>query len=328
MLLAGCVGPPGEVDLPTPPPDQVTSDTTLLQGRPNPYRDPRSPALRWAEDHRDDPRSAVIAARMKGSWPPATWLDGSSVAQVERVLREAAAVDAMPFLVSDALPGPRCDARDRSRGGGPAAYAAWTEDLAGAIGGSAAVVVLEPGSIALAGCLTDEQRAGRTAMLTAAVETLASSGATVLVDAGPGDGGEATGVARRLSDLLRDGVVGLAFGVGTYQETGALEEYAEQVRTALGSEAERLHLVLDVARTVPRGEDVAPLACNPSAGKVSPGSQVLGDTGYVKRLWIMAPGLSDGECGGASGVPRGAFDPDLAVTALDLDVSQRGSSEG
>ncbi|MEU6540211.1 glycoside hydrolase family 6 protein [Streptomyces sp. NPDC047000] len=186
--------------------DVITPATKL-------YVDPHSKAADQAlVDFRNgDTENGKNMARL-ASWPQAEWFTegtpGEVRVAVKKLVQRARTVHRTPVLVAYDVPGRDCS--QYSSGGAPssAAYRQWIDAFADGIGGSGAVVVVEPDGLALlpqdCGATTDptgELTAARIADLQYAVKTLKAGPRTaVYLDAGNVQWHAVGEIARRLLD--------------------------------------------------------------------------------------------------------------------------------
>ncbi|RNL70381.1 glycoside hydrolase family 6 protein [Streptomyces sp. I6] len=273
---------------------------------------PRSQVLDWVRKHRDDPRRPLIESRI-AAHPAAVWFPehdpGRIRGEVRAVTAAAAAAGRVPVLVPYAIPDRDCGGA--SQGGAPdlAAYDAWTREFAAGLGGEPVVVILEPDSIALSGCLSDGLRAARYASLARAARTMkaANPRARVYFDAGHSGWHPA---AKQAAELRAAGAAtsgdGIFTNVSNFHRTGDEARYARRVLEALGGPP-GLGAVIDTSRNG-NGAPEQGAWCDPPGRAL--GRTPTTETGEARidaYLWIKLPGESDG-CRGAAGT----FTPDYA----------------
>lgn len=287
------------------------------------YVDPDTPAAQqvgeWEAQGRTDDAEALRAIAER---PIPLWLAGAPdvTAVVADYVGRAAAADAVPLLVAYNIPDRDCG----SFSGGGAAdagdYRAWVADVAAGLGGSPAIVVLEPDAIPhlITGCAGSEQE--RFDLLAGAVDAFTAAGARVYVDAGnPGFTGDpaATAEALERAGVLR--AAGFSLNVANFYTTEASVEYGTAISDALGG---GVRFVVDTSRNgagrAPQPVDGSPEWCNPPDRLL--GAEPTLETGIPLvdgLLWIKRPGESDGSC--RPGEPAaGRWFPDYA---LDLVTS-------
>ena len=112
-----------------------------------------------------------------GDWTPA----GTVGSKVQAVLAPALAHDALVTFVLYAIPHRDCHAAGLPTAAG---YRAWIDAVAAGLAGAPALVVVEPDALAMAGCLDAPALAERTALLSYAVDRLATGSTWVYLDAG------------------------------------------------------------------------------------------------------------------------------------------------
>ncbi|KQR20292.1 hypothetical protein ASF79_12135 [Agreia sp. Leaf335] len=227
--------------------------------------------------------------------PTAIWLvpernpTATIAATVTQILDSAESQGATPIFVVYGVPNRDCG--NQSAGGLTAAeYPLWTAEIAGAIAQRSAIVVLEPDALALATqCGNVDERV---AQVKGAVDTFATTKATVYLD-----GGHSTWLpATQMADLLtRAGIAqtrGFATNVSNYNATVKERAYGEKLSALTGDS----HYVIDTGRN---GNGSNGEWCNPSGRALGVESSVITNAGHLDaQLWIKPPGESDGACNG------------------------------
>jgi endoglucanase len=270
-------------------------DGNPLAGRPF-YVDPISKAMSAAKNA-NPPRPELTAI---ANTPTAYWLDqafpsGTVAGTVGRYVGAAAAAGATPVLALYAIPHRDCGsfaAGGFSTGDG---YRQWIDGIAAGLGSMPAAIILEPDAIAMADCLSPDQRSERFALLRYAVDSLTRDPAAAVYS----DGGHARWIsAEQLAAGLNEVGVGKArgFSLNTTNYFTTEEEigYGEAV-SALTNGA---HYVIDTSRNGAGPAPDSPLMwCNPSGRAM--GTPPTTDTAGAHAdayLWIKRPGESDGSC--------------------------------
>jgi endoglucanase len=279
------------------------------------YVDPDSDARREAAAARErgDERRARLLDRI-GDQPQADWFgDWYPTERVRGVVRsrvtEVTDAGAYPVLVLYAIPARDCGGYSGGGFDSSQAYLQWVREVAAGIGRRSAAVVLEPDSLALMGCLSNEQRAERLAVLRTAVSILATGDVAVYLDGGHSDWHPASEMADRLRSAGVHAARGFALNVVNFRRTEDELAYGREVSERLGGG----NFVVDTSRNG-RGPHPGAAWCNPPGMSLGPTPRV-GDTGDARAdalLWIKRPGESDGACG--RGEPAaGAWWPDYAL---------------
>lgn len=262
-------------------------------------RDPRLAQRLYADPGVPAAQRGGAYARL-GAVPQATWLtDASPVATVARsvadYLARARAAQATPELVLYAIPGRDCDSY--SSGGWPeaATYRRWVAQIASALRGARAIVILEPDALPLA---TTCGGSARVALLRWATKRLARSGAWVYLDAGHGGWQPASTMAQRLRAAGVRWARGFSLNVSNFRPTAQERRYGNAILTALRARRIRhKHFVVDTSRNgvSPRSSEW----CNPTWARLGSRPR-MGHTGkaFDGRLWVKHPGESDGLCNG------------------------------
>lgn len=281
-----------------------------LAGRPF-YVDPVSAAMRAANAQ---PESAELAR--VANTPQAYWLDqsfgvGSVGATVARHTGAAAAAGAMPVLVIYAIPHRDCGSYAAGGFSSGASYRAWIDSVADGIGGSPAAIIVEPDALAMADCLSGDQRQERFDLISYAVDTLGRNpAAAVYVDAGHSRWVSAGEMANRLNAAGVARARGFALNTTNYFTTEEQIGYGEEVSGMTAGK----HYVIDTSRNgngPAEGDSFG--WCNPSGRAL--GTPPTADTAGAHAdayLWVKRVGESDGSCG--AGEPAaGHFVSDYAI---------------
>lgn len=239
--------------------------------------------------------------------PQATWLtpEAYSAGQVgdvvAKVVAQADEQGRTPVFVVYGITDRDCSGGESSGGLPAQQYEQWVGRIADATGSDAAVVV-EPDALATAAeCGQVEVR---TPLLRAAVQRLASSGATVYLDAGHASWTPPQEMARMLKEAGVEKARGFSTNVAGYESAADESTYAAAVSSALGG----AHYVTDTSRN---GAGSNGEWCNPEGRALGREPAAAGDGGLDAYLWIKPPGESDGTCGG--GPAAGTFWPERAV---------------
>ncbi|MFF5188903.1 glycoside hydrolase family 6 protein [Streptomyces sp. NPDC000345] len=287
----------------TPSPVPRTSGSVPTES-PRLYRHPDSQVLDWVRAHPGDPRRPVVESRI-ASRPTAVWFTeyapGTVTSRVRAVTSAAAAQDRVPVLVAYAIPDRDCGGA--SEGGAPDldAYDGWIDRFAAGLGSGETVVILEPDSIAQAGCLPEGRRADRFASLARAGRVLkaANPRARVYYDAGHSGWNAPEKQAALLRQAGAASADGVFSNVSNFRGTADESAYDRRVLDALGGPPD-LGAVIDTSRNgngAPRDGQW----CDPAGRRI--GRAPTLDTGEARidaYLWVKLPGESDG-CRGAAG---------------------------
>ncbi len=288
---------------PAPAPPQPTALAGPLPSPSGFFVDPGTPAAhqqqQWAAEGRADDarRIGEIAAQPVPDW--LTQPTGQVGAEVTRYVGLAKAAKQRPLFVPYFVPGRDCSSYSAGGATDAADYRAWIREVAGALRGVAATVVLEPDAVPheVSGCGRVD---GRAALLADAVAVLKSAGpVAVYVDAGnPGFVPDTSALADALKRSGVDKADGFALNVANFYRTADVVTYGRAVSAALGGK----HFVVDTSRNGnggPNGDTVngAPSFCNPpgrALGAVP--TTKTGETSVDAYLWIKRVGESDGAC--------------------------------
>ena len=177
---------------------RLASDGNPLAGLPF-YVNPSSKAQAAADGV--DPRSPELDAI--ANTPTAYWMDNLSTPAVDaKYIAAAQTAGTMPVLALYGIPHRDCGSFAAGGFGSSDAYKGWINGVASAIGSGPAAVILEPDALAMADCLSGDQRQERFDLMSYAVDTLTRNPATaVYVDAGHSRWVDADEMADRLNQV-------------------------------------------------------------------------------------------------------------------------------
>lgn len=160
---------------------RLAADGNPLAGAPF-YVNPNSAAMRAAQSA--DPPSPELTTI--ANTPQAYWIvPGGSAATVGKYVGDANAAGAIPVLAIYGIPHRDCGSF--AAGGMASAddYRGWIDGIASGVGASRVAIVVEPDALAMADCLSGDQRQERYDLVRYAVDTLTRNpNAAVYVDAG------------------------------------------------------------------------------------------------------------------------------------------------
>jgi endoglucanase len=273
------------------------------------YRDPNSAVLRWLAANPNDTRATMIRDRI-GSQPQGRWFanynPATITADVSSYVSGANSAGQIPLLIAYMIPNRDCGGA--SAGGAPDvnAYRAWVQNFAAGLGGSTAVVLLEPDSLALQTCLSGAQVMQRDAALAAAVGSIkqANPNAKVYLDAGHSAWNSASDQASRLVAAGVRTADGFYSNVSNFRTTADEVAFGKNVLNAIG--AANLHQVIDTSRNGngPLGSEW----CDPAGRAIGAWPTTsTGEASVDAFVWAKPPGEADG-CAASAGT----FVPDLA----------------
>ena len=160
---------------------RLASDANPLAGISF-YVNPDSAAMRAAQSA--DPPSPQLTAI--ANTPTAYWMDQLSTPAVDaKYIGAAQAAGAMPILALYGIPHRDCGSFAAGGFGSADAYRGWIDGVASAVGSGPAAIILEPDALAMADCLSGDQRQERFDLMRYAVDTLTRNPATaVYIDGG------------------------------------------------------------------------------------------------------------------------------------------------
>ncbi|GIF06568.1 glycoside hydrolase family 6 protein [Actinoplanes siamensis] len=285
------------------------------------FVEPDGPAAEQVAAWDAEGRTADAAAiRRIADAPTAVWFADAEPGFADKardLVTAAAAAGRTPVLVAYYVP--QRDCGGHSGGGAPdaAAYRDWVRQLAEAVDGSPALVVLEPDAVThvLQNCLSGAAAEERYQLLGEAIRTFrADPGVRVYLDGG--NPGWVKDVDRVVGALRLAGVAdadGFSLNVANFETTDANIGYGTAISDKLGGK----HFVIDTSRNGngPAGNTGSGDGhwCNPPGRALGPAPTAW--TGHDRvdaYLWVKRPGESDGACGG--GAPEaGRWWPEYAL---------------
>jgi endoglucanase len=192
-------------------------------------------------------------------------------------------------------------------------YRGWIDLIASAIGSSRAAVIVEPDALAMADCLSADQRQERYDLIRYAVDTLTRNpGTAVYVDGGHLRWHSAEDMAARLNKVDVARARGFSLNIANFFTTGDEIGYGE----AISGLTNGSHYVIDTSRN---GAGPAPDSalnwCNPDGRALgTPPTATTAGAHADAYLWIKRPGESDGTCNKGN-PPAGTF---VSQYAIDL----------
>ena len=293
VVAIGCSVYPMQVN--PAPAVRLASEANPLAGMPF-YVDPISKAMAAANSANPPSSELTFIANT----PQAYWLDQAfsapnAASTVQRIAGTAQAVGAMPVFALYAIPHRDCYSYAAGGFGSAGAYREWIDAIASGLGSSPAAIILEPDAIAMADCLTPDQRQERFELLGYAVDALTRDpAAAVYIDGGHSRWLSVEELAAGLNEVGVDRARGFSINTANFYTTDEEIGYGEAV-SALTNGA---NYVIDTSRN---GVGPAPETglqwCNP-AGRalgVPPTTATAGPHADA-YLWIKRPGESDGSC--------------------------------
>jgi endoglucanase len=288
---------------------RLADDANPLAGMPF-YVNPNSAAMRAAQ-HADPPSPELTAI---ANTPQAYWIvPGSSAATVAKYTGDAAAAGAIPVLTIYGIPHRDCGSFAAGGMGSADDYRGWIDGIASDVGGSRTAIILEPDALAMADCLSADQREERYDLIRYAVDTLTRNPAmAVYVDGGHLRWHSAEDMAARLNKVDIGRARGFSLNTSNFFTTGDEIGYGE----AISGLTNGSHYVIDTSRN---GAGPAPDSglnwCNPSGRALgTPPTVATGGAHADAYLWIKRPGESDGTCDKGD-PPAGTF---VSQYAIDL----------
>ncbi|HEY2195601.1 MAG TPA: glycoside hydrolase family 6 protein [Actinomycetospora sp.] len=278
--------------------------------------DPASEAAKQVEQWRKDGRVADAAELEKiARQPVARWIgsEGNTTTEVKGIVGEAKQAGRTPVLVAYNIPNRDCGQYSSGGADNDDAYRDFVQQMADGLGGTKAVVILEPDALAqtLTKCEGQGEQGDREGLLAGAVKTLKGAGGEVYIDAGnPGFVTDTGQLADGLRKAGVDDAAGFALNVSNFQRNDAVESYGKKVSDQLGGKK----FVIDTSRNGNGSYNgpEQPTWCNPPGRALgTPPTRHTGDSRVAAYLWVKEPGDSDGNCRGSPAA--GDFMPDYAL---------------
>jgi endoglucanase len=273
------------------------------------YVNPNSAAMRAAQSA-DPPNPELTAV---ANTPTAYWMDQASSPAVDaKYIAAAQASGAMPVLALYGIPHRDCGSYAAGGFGSADAYRGWIDGVASAIGSGPAAIILEPDALAMADCLSADQRQERFDLMHYAVDTLTRNPASaVYVDAGHSRWVSADVMAARLNQVGVSEARGFSLNTANFFTTDEEIGYGD----AISGLTNGAHYVIDTSRNGAGPADGPLYWCNPDGRALGvPPTTATASGNADAYLWVKRPGESDGSCG--RGDPgSGRF---ISQNAIDL----------
>jgi endoglucanase len=286
---------------------RLVGDANPLAGLPF-YVNPNSAAMRAAQ-HADPPSPQLTAV---ANTPQAYWIvPGSSAGTVAQYTGDAAAAGALPVLAIYGIPHRDCGSFAAGGMGSAADYRGWIDGIASGVGASPVAIIVEPDALAMADCLSSDQRQERYDLIHYAVDTLTRNpAAAVYVDGGHLRWHTADDMANRLNQAGVGHARGFSLNTANFFTTEDEIGYGEAISALTNGS----HYVIDTSRN---GAGPAPDTglnwCNPSGRALgTPPTAATAGAHADAYLWIKRPGESDGTCDKGD-PPAGTFVNQYAI---------------
>ena len=286
------MGYSAQPQLPGPAPTiRLVSDANPLIGMPF-YVDPISKSRAAANGVQPPSPELEYVANV----PTAFWVDQAvSTAAVDKFIGGAQVAGAMPVLALYSLPHRDCYSYAAGGFGSAGAYRQWTDGIAASLGATPATVILEPDALAMADCLSADQRQERFDLISYAIDTLTRNPATaVYVDAGHSRWVSVEEMAARLNQVGVDRARGFSLNTANFFTTEEEIGYGE----AISGLTNGANYVIDTSRNGAGPVEGDPLYwCNPSGRALGvPPTTATAAPHADAYLWVKRPGESDGSC--------------------------------
>jgi endoglucanase len=290
VLAVAAVAGLGLASVAQAPALRLASEANPLAGMPF-YVNPSSKA-RVAANGVQPPNTQLDAI---ANTPTAYWMDNMSTPSVDaKYIAAAQAAGTVPVLALYGIPNRDCGSFAAGGFGSADAYKGWIDGVAGAIGSGPAAVVLEPDALAMADCLSGDQRQQRFDLMSYAVDALTRNPATaVYVDAGHSRWTAADEMANRLNQVGVAKARGFSLNTANFFTTEEEIGYGDTISGMTGGKP----YVIDTSRNGAGPADGEMYWCNPSGRAL--GARPTTDTGNGNIdafLWVKRPGESDGSC--------------------------------
>ena len=287
---------------------RLASEANPLAGQPL-YVDPNSKGMRAAQRDPSPLLDAVVTT------PTAYWMDSLSTPAVDaKYIAAAQAAGTTPILALYGIPNRDCGNFSAGGFGSGAAYRSWIDGVAAAVGGGPAVIVLEPDALAMADCLSGDQRQERFDLISYGVDTLTRNPATaVYVDAGHSRWVSVDEMAARLNQVGVDRARGFSLNTANFYFTEEQIGYGE----AISGLTNGSNYVIDTSRNGVGPVEGDPMSwCNPTGRALGVRPTTATAAPHADAyLWVKRPGESDGPCG------RGEPAAGTFVTQYAIDLA-------
>jgi endoglucanase len=276
--------------------------TVLLVDEVNPlagapfYVNPTSPAMVAAQ--KADPPSpelTAIANTPQAYWIVPSFSPATVAGAVAKYTDAAQDAGAVPVLTLYGIPHRDCGSFAAGGFATAADYRRWIDGIASGVGSSPAAIVVEPDALAMADCLSPDQRQERFGLLRYAVDTLTRNpAAAVYIDGGHSRWHSVDEMAARLNEVGVDRARGFSLNTANFFTTDEEIAYGEAISALTNGS----HYVIDTSRN---GAGPAPDSalnwCNPSGRALGiPPTAATAGAHAGAYLWIKRPGESDGTC--------------------------------
>jgi endoglucanase len=256
------------------------------------YVNPNSAAMRAAQSaNPPNPELTAIA-----NTPTAYWMDQASSPAVDaKYIAAAQASGAMPVLALYGIPHRDCGSFAAGGFGSADAYRGWIDGVASAVGSGPAAIILEPDALAMADCLSPDQRQERFDLMRYAVDTLTRDpAAAVYIDAGHSRWVSADEMAARLNQVGVNKARGFSLNTANFFTTDEETGYGD----AISGLTNGAHYVIDTSRNGAGPADGPLYWCNPDGRALGvPPTTATASGNADAYLWVKRPGESDGSCG-------------------------------
>lgn len=288
---------------------RLVGDANPLAGQAF-YVNPNSAAMR-AANSADPPNPALSAI---ANTPQAYWMDNLSTPSVDAAYIGAAqAAGTMPILALYGIPHRDCGSFAAGGFSSGAAYRGWIDGVAAAIGSGPAAIILEPDALAMADCLSGDQRQERFDLMSYAVDTLTRNPATALyIDGGHSRWVSANDMAARLNQVGVGKARGFSLNTANFFTTDEEIGYGDTISGLTNGS----HYVIDTSRNGAGPSSDSLYWCNPSGRALgTPPTTATANGNVDAYLWVKRPGESDGSCG------RGDPGPGRFVNQFALNLA-------
>ena len=270
---------------------RLASEANPLTGMPF-YVNPASAAMRAAQSA--DPLSPELTAI--ANTPQAYWMDQASTPAVDaKYIAAAQTAGAVPVLALYGIPHRDCGSVASGGFASAADYRSWIDGVASAVGSGPAAIILEPDALAMADCLSADQRQERFDLMRYAVDTLTRNrAAAVYIDGGHSRWLSVEDMAARLNEVGVDKARGFSLNTANFFTTEEEIGYGE----AISGLTNGSNYVIDTSRNGAGPTDDPMYWCNPTGRALgAPPTTATAGTHADAYLWVKRPGESDGSCG-------------------------------
>ncbi|MHB2015698.1 MAG: glycoside hydrolase family 6 protein [Candidatus Xenobia bacterium] len=296
---------PTPTGAPTPAPTPLSGSSGNPFVRASLFVDPNSFAARQVATYQSqgDTTDANLVQKIS-SQSTASWADGGDAtvpSNVVSYINQMQHQGNTPFLVVYQIPQRDCGGLAAGGSTSAANYQSWIASLVSALGGTHAIVILEPDALAGMDCLSSTDQQTRLQLISGAVSAFKQQGSAVYIDAGNPNWKSVSTMAGRLQQANIQAADGFALNVSNFCSTSSCQTYGDAISSRVGGK----HYVIDTSRNG-NGPATNGAWCNPPGVALGPQPTTqTSDSLCDAYEWVKYPGTSDGACNLSATSPAG-----------------------